>query len=109
MQPTPSSHEQPPERRSFRRIHTILSGRLTSGERVSNGVVLDLSVSGARVHMAEPSPLGDTVTMHIARLGEFKGKVMWRASNMLGLRFADHPIQVSQLMAGLMPQECLAH
>ncbi len=109
MQPTPSSHEQPPERRSFRRIHTILSCRLTSGERIDDGIVLDLSVNGARVRMAEPSPLGDTVTMHIARLGEFKGQVMWRASNLIGLRFADHPLQVSQLMAGFMPQACLAH
>jgi len=55
------------------------------------------------------APIQSLLTSYELPESEFKGEVMWRARNLIGLRFADHPIQVSQLMAGFMPQACLAH
>ncbi len=109
MAATSSGDPIAPDRRQFRRIRTLLSGRLTCGDRVDDGIVLDLSVSGAKVTLAEPAARGATVRMRIARLGEFTGEVIWRGRGRMGVRFLDDPTETSELLAGLLPQDCLAH
>lgn len=108
MQTTTASDAEAADRRQYRRVRTLLTGHLNQGERVIDGVVLNLSVSGAKVRLAEPSSLGAIVKMRIARLGEFRGQVVWRARNRMGLRFLDTPSDTSAIMTGFLPDDCLA-
>ncbi len=108
MQTTTASDAAGPDRRHYRRVRTLLTGQLNQGERVADGVVLNLSVSGAKVRLAEPSFLGAIVKMRIARLGEFRGQVVWRARNRMGVRFLDTPGDTSAIMTGFLPDDCLA-
>ena len=69
MQTTTAGDAAGADRREHRRVRTLLTGQLNQGEQVADGVVLDLSVSGAKVRLAEPSSLGAIVKLRIARLG----------------------------------------
>ena len=109
MQTTTAGDEAGADRRQHRRVRTLLTGQLNQGEQVTDGVVLNLSVSGANIRLTEPSFLGAIVKMRIARLGEFRGQVVWRARNRMGLRFLDTPIDTSAIMTGFLPDDCLAH
>ncbi len=109
MQTTTAGDEAGADRRQHRRVRTLLTGHLNQGDEATDGVVLNLSVSGAKVRLAEPSFLGAIVKMRIARLGEFRGQVVWRARNRMGLRFLDTPIDTSAIMTGFLPDDCLAH
>ncbi len=108
MQTTTASDAADADRRQHRRVRTLLTGQVNQDERVTDGVVLNLSVSGAKVRLAEPSFLGAIVKMRIARLGEFRGQVVWRTRNRMGLRFLDTPNDTSAIMTGFLPDDCLA-
>ncbi len=108
MQTTMASDAAGADRRQYRRVRTLLTGHLNQGERVADGVVLNLSVSGAKIRLAEPSFLGAIVKMRIARLGEFRSQVVWRTRNRMGVRFLDTPGDTSTIMTGFLPDDCLA-
>ena len=96
------------DRRRHQRVRTLLTGSLVDGDRSVDGVVLDMSVAGARVQTAEPIGHGARLRIKIARLGEFTGQVVWRSDNKVGVRFKEKPYEIARALSGFLPQHCLA-
>jgi hypothetical protein len=96
------------ERRRYKRTHVLFSGSLVSGKRAIEGLVLDLSLNGARIQFSEPIVTNSAATLRLAGSVDIDVEVAWREDNRLGLRFREMPARISSIFAGLLPEECLA-
>ena len=96
------------DRRRYKRTHVLFSGRLFSGKRGIEGLVLDLSANGARVQFHEPIAANSAMTLRLAESVDLKVEVAWQKDNSLGLQFLDLPARISSIFAGLLPEDCLA-
>ncbi len=95
------------DRRRYKRAHVLFSGRLFSGKRGIDGLVLDLSANGARVQFHEPIAVNSAMTLRLAETVDIKVEVAWQSGNSLGLQFLAMPGQISSIFAGLLPEDCL--
>ncbi len=96
------------DRRRYKRAHVLLSGRLFSGKRGIEGLVLDLSANGARIRFHEPIAANSAMTLRLAGSVDLKVEVAWQKGNSLGLQFLAMPERISSIFAGLLPEDCLA-
>ncbi len=96
------------DRRRYKRAHVLFSGRLFSGKRGIEGLVLDLSPNGARIRFHEPIAADSAMTLRLAESVDLKVEVAWQKGNSLGLQFLDLPARISSIFAGLLPEDCLA-
>ncbi len=96
------------DRRRYKRAHVLFSGRLFSGKRGIEGLVLDLSANGARIRFREPIAANTAMTLRLADSVDLEVEVAWQSGNNLGLRFLDVPGRISSIFAGLLPEDCLA-
>ena len=96
------------DRRRYKRAHVLFSGRLFSGKRSTEGLVLDLSANGARIRFHEPIAADFAMTLRLAESVDLKVEVAWQKGNSLGLQFLDQPGRISSIFAGLLPEDCLA-
>ncbi len=96
------------DRRRYKRAHVLFSGRLFSGKRGIEGLVLDLSANGARVQFHEPIAVNSAMTLRLAESVDIRVEVAWQNGNNLGLKFLDVPARISSIFAGLLPKDCLA-
>ena len=96
------------DRRRYKRAHVLFSGRLFSGKRGIEGLVLDLSANGARVQFHEPIAANSTMTLRLAESVDLEVEVAWQKGNSLGLQFLEVPARISSIFAGLLPEDCLA-
>ncbi len=96
------------DRRRYKRAHVLFSGRLFSGKRGIEGLVLDLSPNGARIRFHEPIAADSAMTLRLAESVDLKVEVAWQKDNSLGLQFLDQPARISSIFAGLLPEDCLA-
>lgn len=96
------------DRRLYARSHVILQGRLHGGIEEQDCVLLDLSASGAMVRLSDPAPSPAHVTVSSPHFGELRGRVVWQAHNVIGLRFADRPQQVARIVQAAAPHLRLA-
>jgi hypothetical protein len=96
------------ERRRYKRTRVLFSGRLFSGKKAIEGLVLDLSANGARIQFAEAIAADSTMTLRLAGSVDIDAEVAWQKGNSLGLRFRDVPARISSIFAGLLPEDCLA-
>ena len=51
--------------------------------------VFDLSLSGAKVRVAQPIIAKELVRLALPPFGGFEGEVMWSRDGVVGIRFAD--------------------
>ncbi len=96
------------DRRRYKRAHVLFSGRLFSGKRGIEGLVLDLSANGARVQFHEPIAVNSAMMLRLAESVDLKVEVAWQKGNSLGLQFLEVPARISSIFAGLLPEDCLA-
>jgi len=96
-----------PERRRYIRAATVLKARLLTLNGAVDGTVLDASLNGVKIWVAEDVPVGTEATLVLAGSVHFGGQVVWRAGETLGLCFHDDPEKVAAIMAALLPQRCL--
>ncbi len=96
------------DRRRYKRAHVLLSGRLFSGKRDIEGLVLDLSANGARIRFHEPIAANSAMTLRLAGSVDLKVEVAWQKGNSLGLQFREVPGRISSIFAGLLPEDGLA-
>jgi hypothetical protein len=107
--PNGSDHDQGRrDRRRYKRTHVLFSGRLFSGKRAVEGLILDLSASGARVQFAEPIVTNSAMTLRLANSVDIAVEVAWHKDNCLGVQFCEVPGRISSIFAGLLPEDCLA-
>jgi hypothetical protein len=108
MQNNPNARARGKERRRHRRAHVLFNGRLISGDRSAEGVLLDVSASGARMRLAEPLEAGSAITLRLARNLDFHVEVAWCRGLFIGLRFRETPARIAATLSGLLPQDALA-
>ena len=95
------------DRRRYKRAHVLFSGRLFSGKRSNEGLILDLSANGARIRFREPIAADSEMTLRLAESIDLDVEVAWQKGNRLGLQFREMPGRISSIFAGLLPEDCL--
>lgn len=95
------------ERRQYKRAAVIMNASLIYGERRLKGLILNASVHGVKLQLQEPLELGARITLIMAGSVHFGGKVVWRKGNAHGIHFTCHPRLVAEVMAGILPADCL--
>ena len=81
----------------------LWSGRLNTGAQDHDGIILDLSASGAMLRLKEPVAVPAGVTVSAARFGTLRGRVVWQQHNVVGLRFSETPRQVVRAVRDSAP------
>ena len=95
------------DRRRFRRLTTLINGRLFFASKGADGVVLDVSINGVKFRTDDDLPLGAPVTLSLAGSVHFGGEVTWRQGNILGVRFSKSPERVAETLSAMMPLQYL--
>ena len=104
MQSTEAYKIHGTERRKSVRTSVFWPARLLVDGHAVDGMVLDVSVEGARLHLEHPPECTRTVTLQNACFGEFRGEVMWSGEDALGLSFLDQPQCIARKIDGIPPQ-----
>jgi hypothetical protein len=78
----------PPERRRAPRIPTLADGRLGIGAGWQSCIVLDYSVTGARLELDSVVAVGGRVTLAFADFVPAAGRVAWQEGRATGIEFA---------------------
>ncbi|WP_085901421.1 PilZ domain-containing protein [Kiloniella majae] len=91
------------ERRGKARIGAALSGSLKFGPELStNCEVVDVSVTGVKVQLADTVPLNSEVTLILPGSVHFGGEVMWRHGLQVGLKFRNSPEKIAERLSGFL-------
>ncbi len=76
-------------RQQHPRHSTQCPGKLYTGGREVDCEILNISVGGAKVRLAEPVETNSEVRVRIDRVGEFSGRIIWCRGTTLGIEFRD--------------------
>jgi hypothetical protein len=90
--------EQPSEARRFERTTVLWSGQLVFREQIVACVIVNISAGGAMVRFEDPGFVMSSVVLRCSRIGDLAAKVMWRLNDELGLKFADDPETVAEIL-----------
>lgn len=96
--------EGPSGARDAGRVQVLWNGFLHAGERSSACRILNVSLSGAKAHVSNPSDIPSPVTLKIDRFGEFYCEIEWREGDYLGLRFLADRETVAETIGRAVPQ-----
>ncbi len=86
------------------RVQVLWNGFLYAGERSSACQILNVSLSGAKAHVSNPSDIPSPVTLKIDRFGEFTCEIEWREGDYLGLRFLADKETIAETIGRAVPQ-----
>ncbi len=92
--------------RSATRVQVLWSGILRSGHRSSECRIVNVSLSGAKAHVSNPSELASPVILTIDRFGEFYCEIVWREGDYLGLKFLADQQTIEETIGEAVPQIC---
>ncbi len=90
--------KQHSELRRFERTTVLWSGELVYREQIVACVIVNISAGGAMVRAEDPAFLMTSVVLRNSRIGELAAEVLWRQDGELGLRFADDPETVAEII-----------
>ncbi len=90
--------KQPSEHRRFERTKVLWSGELVYREQIVACVIVNISAGGAMVRSEDPAFFMTSVVLRNSRIGDLAAKVVWRQDDELGLRFADDPETVAEII-----------
>lgn len=93
------------DRQRHPRHSTLCPGELISGDRTVECVVLNISVGGAKIRLAEPVETNSRVRVRIERVGEFAGRVAWRNGDTLGVEFQDDLAELARIVEDVLKQD----
>ncbi len=96
--------EGPSGARDGTRVQVLWNGSLHAGPRSSACRVLNVSLSGAKVQVTNPSEIPSPVTLKIDRFGEFHCEIEWREGDDLGLRFLADQKTIAETIGQAVPQ-----
>ncbi len=88
----------PSELRRFKRTTVLWSGHLVFREQIVACVIVNISAGGAMVRAEDPAFFMTSVVLRNSRIGDLAAKVVWRQDDELGLRFADDPETVAEII-----------
>src|SRR3990172_3436129 len=107
MQKRAESRASSRDRRRHKRAHVLFNGRLISGDRSAQGVLLDVPAGGARIRLSEPLEAGSAITLRLARSLDFHVEVVWRNEQTIGLRFREKPARIGESPRRGLPNQIL--
>lgn len=90
--------------RRVTRVQVLWSGILRSGHRSSECRIVNVSLSGAKAHVSNPSDLASPVILAIDRFGEFYCEIVWREGDYLGLKFLADQQTIEETIGEAVPQ-----
>ena len=82
------------ERRSHARRSVIWHGELAVGEYVFDCGLINISLSGARIHLDLPLKRGTQVLLTLDKLGEILARITWHREDQIGLKFGLPPEEI---------------
>ncbi|NNG04798.1 MAG: PilZ domain-containing protein [Inquilinus sp.] len=92
------------EQRRHVRCSVLWSASVFSGGQTAEAVVLNLSASGAKIRLVQPTELEDRVMVSMPRFGDFPGRLVWRNECEIGVEFLDPPERIAELLGGTLPR-----
>ncbi|MHA1151100.1 MAG: PilZ domain-containing protein [Alphaproteobacteria bacterium] len=92
------AREQPSEIRRFERTTVLWSGQLVYREQSVACVIVNISAGGAMVRSEDPAFYATSVVLRNSRIGDLAAEVLWRQDDELGLKFADDPETVAEII-----------
>jgi hypothetical protein len=90
--------KQPSELRRFERTTVLWSGELVYREQIVACVIVNISAGGAMVRAEDPAFLMTSVVLRNSRIGDLAAEVLWRQDGELGLKFAEDPETVAEII-----------
>jgi len=102
---TPISEEEATALRSTVRKRVLWAAKLARGPKRYDCVVVDLSLGGARIHLAQPVTKGEMVTLKLERLGPLRAEVVWQEEQSVGLRVVDDAKAIADTIGSRLPLE----
>ncbi len=97
------TEEEAAAHRATVRKRVLWAARIEAAGRQYDCVVVDLSLGGAKLDVAAPVAQGDAVTLILERFGSFRAEIAWRDDGSVGLRFAEDPQRIADLIGGRLP------
>ncbi len=95
----------PTDKQKHPRHQTFCPGKLYAGDRVGDCEVLNISVGGAKIRLAEPVEVASQVRLRIERVGEFSGRVAWRDGTILGIEFQHQLTQIARVVEDILNED----
>jgi hypothetical protein len=92
-------------RQKHPRHATRCPGTLISGDQEVDCEVLNISVGGAKIRMAQSIETNSHVRVRILRVGEFTGRVAWRNGTTLGVEFQDELTELARIVEDVLSAE----
>ena len=99
----PISEEEAAALRRTIRKRVLWAAKLAHGAKRYDCVVVDLSLGGARIYLAQPLGQGDLVTLALDRMGTLRAEVVWQEGHSIGLRFTDEPTRIAETIGARLP------
>lgn len=99
----PISEEEAAALRRSVRKRVLWAAKLAHGKACFDCVVVDLSLGGARIYLAQPVGKGDIVTLKLDRMGALRAEVVWQEGHSLGLCFVDEPQKIAETIGARLP------
>lgn len=96
-------------RQKHPRHATRCPGTLISGDQEVDCEVLNISVGGAKIRMAQSIETNSHVRVRILRVGEFTGRVAWRNGTTLGVEFQDELTELARIVEDILSAEAEFH
>ena len=93
------TEKQTSETRRFDRTTVLWSGHLISQEQSVACVIVNISSGGAMVRSEDPAFFATSVVLRNARFGDLAAEVVWRQNEEFGLKFADDPKMVAEIIS----------
>jgi len=100
---TPIPEEEAAILRSSVRKRVLWAAKLARGSECFNSVVVDLSLGGARIHLAQPLGKGDLVMLELDEIGALQAEVVWQEGHSLGLQFMEEPQTIAATIGRRLP------
>ena len=86
----------PKDRRKFVRTSVMWAGKLHLKTQTVNCVVLNISPDGAKIRLKSIPDAMSPLTLHVDRIGDLSGEVLWQDGAMIGISFHESPSVVAQ-------------
>jgi len=99
----PISEEEAAALRSTVRKRVLWAAKLAHGSARFDCVVVDLSLGGARIYLAQPLGKGDIVTLKLDQMSGLRAEVVWQEAHSIGLRFVDEPQKIVDTIGSRLP------
>jgi hypothetical protein len=99
----PISEEEAAALRRTVRKRVLWAAKLAHGPARFDCVVVDLSLGGARIYLAQPLGKGEIVTLKLDQMSTLRAEVVWQEGHSIGLRFTDEPQKIVDTIGARLP------